>query len=232
MNRASSQLSPGQRPANVLQRRGSFAKSLLLAFTAVTALVVCRLVVEMQAIFREDSLNELRVFDFHFGIPDRWDSTTFIMNKTTIDSSFSRNTSFGNPRNIPKSKSLFKTKVPEQVQRKWAYAFLVGGCDPDRPGYRGFLYNVLLATRRLRSLGSTSDFVVMIQMSFQSRYRRLPAEEEKIIDDLGIIIKYIPAFASATHEVFYGENTVSIHAKTTCQCSNVAESLLPVPVLA
>lgn len=31
---------------------------------------------------------------------------------------------------------------------KYAYAFIVGGCNPEEPAYRGFVFNILIATRR------------------------------------------------------------------------------------
>jgi hypothetical protein len=29
----------------------------------------------------------------------------------------------------------------------YAYAFVIGGCNPEKPSYRGFVYNILVATR-------------------------------------------------------------------------------------
>lgn len=92
---------------------------------------------------------------------------------------------------------------PSRPHRKWAYAFLVGSCNPEKPGYRGFLYNVLLAARRLRSLGSVADVVLMIQMSTHTRETRLPQLEEQLLTSQGIQLRYIPKFSSETHEVFY-----------------------------
>lgn len=40
------------------------------------------------------------------------------------------------------------------------YAFLLAGCNPDKPTYRGFLTNILISLRILRDRGSDVDFVV------------------------------------------------------------------------
>jgi hypothetical protein len=77
---------------------------------------------------------------------------------------------------------------------KYAYAFLIGGCNVGEANahYRGFLYNVLVATQILREEGSTADFILWFQISSKSTAGRLPAHEEKWLRSLGIRIIYIP----------------------------------------
>jgi hypothetical protein len=88
-----------------------------------------------------------------------------------------------------------------KANSKFAYAFVVGGCDPDRPKYRGFLYNVLVSAKILRDFGTRGDIVVMIQMAFQSFHDRLPPLEEQMLQDaLGVHLIYIP---KNPHENFY-----------------------------
>jgi hypothetical protein len=91
----------------------------------------------------------------------------------------------------------------EQPFRKWAYAFLIGGCSEKTPEYRGFLYNVFAATRRLRMSGSRADVVVFLQMAVESEETSLPEEEEKILAAMDIKVHYLPKPASSIHQVFY-----------------------------
>ena len=49
---------------------------------------------------------------------------------------------------------------------KFAYAFLISGCDPTSPlTYRPYLWNILVATKNLRDSGSQADVVLMIQFT-------------------------------------------------------------------
>jgi lipopolysaccharide biosynthesis glycosyltransferase len=86
---------------------------------------------------------------------------------------------------------------------KYAYAFLIGGCNVggSNAHYRGFLYNVLVATQILREEGSTADFIILIQISSKSAARHLPTHEETWLQSLGIRIIYIPK--SPNLETFY-----------------------------
>jgi hypothetical protein len=70
--------------------------------------------------------------------------------------------------------------------RKWAYAFLIGGCSNKNHEYRGFLYNVIAATQQLRMSGSKADVVVFLQMSVGSNETSLPEEEEKLLTAMNI----------------------------------------------
>ena len=100
-------------------------------------------------------------------------------------------------------------KIPHQensnssTTRKWAYAFVVGGCGPNTPEYRGFIYNIAVAGHMLRSLGSVADVVAMIQISYSTNDTELPEEETKLLTSAGVRIRYIPKFASEVHENFY-----------------------------
>jgi hypothetical protein len=56
-------------------------------------------------------------------------------------------------------------KVKNKKDPKFAYAFLISGCDPSSPlTYRPYLYNILVATKNLVDSGSRADVVVMVQM--------------------------------------------------------------------
>jgi hypothetical protein len=94
--------------------------------------------------------------------------------------------------------------TPIRSQRKkWAYAFLVSGCSEEKPGYKGFLYNTVVSAKRLKEFGSVADIVIMIQMSESTDARTLPIEEENMLIDNGIKIRYLPKMRSSYHECFY-----------------------------
>mmetsp|Transcript_900 Transcript_900/g.1773 ORF Transcript_900/g.1773 Transcript_900/m.1773 type:complete len:473 (-) Transcript_900:43-1461(-) len=68
---------------------------------------------------------------------------------------------------------------------KWAYAFLVAGCDPDQPlTYRNYFYNILVAANLLHQKSTSettnnrmTDIIVMIQFTKASNATELPLSE-------------------------------------------------------
>ena len=98
--------------------------------------------------------------------------------------------------------------------RKWAYVFLLAGVDPDKPSYRGFLYNILVASYNLRQASSasssstpasssstTTDFIVMIQMDYKSTADTLPLKEEQMLRSL---------FDNDSHNRTNNSNTIQL----------------------
>ena len=90
---------------------------------------------------------------------------------------------------------------------RFAYAFLIAGCDPNHPSYLGFLYNVLVSRYILRLKGSAADVVLLIRMK-HAKDSSLPAEEERWLHDSGIRVQYLPpspeeSFYSAMMAKFY-----------------------------
>lgn len=83
-----------------------------------------------------------------------------------------------------------------------AYFFLVGGVHESRPSYKGFLYGVLVAVRVLRRLGSTSDFVLRIQLSPNSTLSELPDEDARPLKSEGVRIHYTDRSAAGEGESF------------------------------
>jgi hypothetical protein len=85
---------------------------------------------------------------------------------------------------------------------KYAYAFVIGGCNPDEefPAYRYFLYNILVSASVLREAGSQADVVAFFQISYQSTYDRLPSEDVRLLEAMNVRIEYIP---KSPHENFY-----------------------------
>jgi hypothetical protein len=82
----------------------------------------------------------------------------------------------------------------------YAYAFVVGGCNPQTLSYTGYLYNILIAARILRKRGSQADIVVTIQMAYKSPDDKLPAAHVNMLQKLDVQIRYIPKSAT---ESFY-----------------------------
>lgn len=97
--------------------------------------------------------------------------------------------------------------VQSNATSPYAYAFMIGGCNPDHPGYRGFLYNVLLAADILSEQGSTADRIVFIQMSPSYDGEELPPPEVRLLQRVEVQIRYIPkpiseSFYDATLQKF------------------------------
>jgi hypothetical protein len=77
---------------------------------------------------------------------------------------------------------------------KYAYAYVIGGCNPNKPErYLGFLYNILISARILREEGSTADIVAFFQISHEATdMETLPDEDVRLLSALGVQIRYIP----------------------------------------
>jgi hypothetical protein len=83
----------------------------------------------------------------------------------------------------------------------YAYAFVIGGCNPDYPSYKGFLYNILVTARLLKQEGSTADVVAFFQLSYRyTAAEVLPDEDIRALKGLNVHIYYIPP---SPHESFY-----------------------------
>lgn len=90
------------------------------------------------------------------------------------------------------SKAQSKT-TGSHDQSPYAYMFVMGGIHEHRPTYKGFLYDVLVATTLLRRFGSTADVVLYLQMSPDSQLGGLPLEDLRKLRALQIKIKPLPA---------------------------------------
>jgi hypothetical protein len=96
------------------------------------------------------------------------------------------------------------------TKSRFAYAFLIAGCDPiNDPSYRGFLYNVLVSRHVLDMEGSKGDVVLLVRMKNMTLASSLPAEEERWLRESGIRSVYLPppstgdSFYSAMMAKFY-----------------------------
>ena len=77
-----------------------------------------------------------------------------------------------------------------QPHSNYAYAFLIGGVHEERPAYRGFLYNVLIAAYLLHISGSTMDIIVYIQLSPDSTLQAtLPTYDLQLLSNFNEYIR-------------------------------------------
>jgi hypothetical protein len=85
--------------------------------------------------------------------------------------------------------------IQEEPRALFAYVYVVSGCDPTDPVYRSYLYAIMIATRILRSVGSTSDVVVLIGMKRRRGQTPtdLPDEDIEMLMAMKIRPIYIPA---------------------------------------
>jgi len=84
---------------------------------------------------------------------------------------------------------------------KNAYAYLLGGVDPDDgTTYKGFFYNILLSTYILREGGSQSDIILLLQFKDPSTNTTLPKEDWDILRQMDIRVKILPHHPSNDHD--------------------------------
>jgi hypothetical protein len=108
-----------------------------------------------------------------------------------------------NNSNAQRAQTIFSKNEP-----KYAYTWLIGGIDPARPAYKGFLYDVLISVNLLQKLGSKADYLLLIQISHSAAgISKLPADDERILAEIGIQTVYLPkpkkaSFAQLVYEKF------------------------------
>lgn len=85
-----------------------------------------------------------------------------------------------------------KNAETEETKHKFAYAYLVAGCNPEEPNYRGYIYSVAVAKELFTRFGSKHDIIVHIRMHAETKHEKLPPEDENILTKSGFIIKYLP----------------------------------------
>ena len=121
--------------------------------------------------------------------------------------------------------SLTQPNQIQQPYRKWAYAFLMGGCNPKKPNeYRGFIYNILVSAETLLQSGSVADIVVMVQLAYdrdgRNNHTSLPDEDIALLQSLeNIRIQYLPT--PTTEQNFYSVVLEKFRILTLTQYSRV-----------
>ena len=79
-------------------------------------------------------------------------------------------------------------------KQRWAYVFLLADVDPERPFYRGLLYNILVSSYSLTKYEESvpptkAEIVVLVQMASTSKASKLP--EEEFLKRMNVKIRYI-----------------------------------------
>lgn len=81
----------------------------------------------------------------------------------------------------------------DAIHSRFAYAFVIGGCDPTNlPTYQNYLFNIAIAARVLKRLGSQADVVALFQMSQTATELQLPKEDLQLLHAQNFTVYYIP----------------------------------------
>lgn len=74
---------------------------------------------------------------------------------------------------------------------KFAYFFLMAGCDPkQKERYIGYVLNILVSKHILQQSGSNADVVVLTRMSSETTAESI--EEQEMLERGGVIVRYLP----------------------------------------
>ena len=95
------------------------------------------------------------------------------------------------------------SSTPTAPFRKWAYAFIMGGCNPQDGQYRGIFYGSVVSAWILRRHGTKADIVFLIHMSSKTNDTVLPSKEESLLKAMNITTIYVPKFKHPSMEIFY-----------------------------
>ena len=73
----------------------------------------------------------------------------------------------------------------------YAYVWIIGAINENRPSYKGFLWDVLISASLLRKAGSTADFWLYLRFSPNSTLTEMPEEDTRLLNEFGIQTKYL-----------------------------------------
>lgn len=94
--------------------------------------------------------------------------------------------------NSTENTNTTSTITTNNKPKKFAFAFLIAGCNPKEPNYRGYLYSVAVAKELFNRFNNTHDVIVQVRMHSKTDATKLPIEEEQILTKSGMIVKYLP----------------------------------------
>jgi hypothetical protein len=107
------------------------------------------------------------------------------------------------PASSSETEAATTTTAPKNSTSPFAYAFVIGGCDPDNESsYQNYLFNILIGAKILKERGSTADVVALFQVSSKAMRTRLPDKDSRLLHALGVYVYYIPQQAAGI-ESFY-----------------------------
>ena len=90
----------------------------------------------------------------------------------------------------------------------YAYVWIIGAIHEDKPSYKGFVWDVLISASLLRKTGSTADFWVYVRLSPESKLDKMPDEDLRLLDALGVKVKHLDkpkheSFSQLMYDKFY-----------------------------
>jgi hypothetical protein len=74
----------------------------------------------------------------------------------------------------------------------FAYAFVIGGCNPEKPSYKGYIYDIIVSARILHEEGSKADTVAFFQIDYSYPLEERPEEDLRLLNALDVNVRYIP----------------------------------------
>jgi hypothetical protein len=122
-------------------------------------------------------------------------STSGTKTHSTIKQDISQTINASQP-SIQYNYTHWVTKLPG----KFAYVYLVGGCDPKKPSYQNYFYDIMVSTYNQRLENSQADIIVLVQIKYKSRFDKLLDEDVHLLDAMNIKVQYIP---KSSTESFY-----------------------------
>lgn len=85
-------------------------------------------------------------------------------------------------------------------EHRFAYAYVIGGVQPENPSYRNYFNDIMISTYNQREEGSKADVVIFVQMAYGSQYDSITSEDSRLLGAMNISVKYIP---KSEDESFY-----------------------------
>lgn len=154
-----------------------------VAYLAIPAILVCSLLISVSTI-----ISQMQQFERETGneviLSEAIEETSILTNQTVMKKIMETNE--------VSAVTTSNNVTSEEEGKRFSYAFLVAGCQPNRPTYRGYLYNIAVAKYLLSYYNSTADVVAMIRMHPKSDHTTLPPEHEAILTKSGVKVKYLP----------------------------------------
>ncbi|GFH55741.1 hypothetical protein CTEN210_12217 [Chaetoceros tenuissimus] len=90
----------------------------------------------------------------------------------------------------------------------YAYVWVMGGINENKPAYKGFIWDILISARLLCRTGSTADKWLYVRLSPESNREEIPEEDRKLLTAHGIRIIHLKksrteSFGQITYDKFH-----------------------------
>lgn len=135
-----------------------------------------------------------------FVIPKAETGNNLTIDNLTIDND--NNSNMNNEETIAQDMT---TTAPERRQASnmlgadvipgspYAYSFVLGGVNPDKPDYRDYLYGIFVAIYQLRKLGSTADVFLWVEFQSSAENPAFPENERILLEKMGVHVMQLPS---------------------------------------